>query len=272
MASGLAWSRLVFMLSMTCAVLACSDERVGERPSGANKEAAMGQIDGTVTYRERMMLPPGALVEVQLQDVSRADALATVMATVKSVPETGPPYPFMIKYDPASIDSRMRYALRATISMGEKLMFTSTEYIDPFAGPQGEPVNIVVQRVAESVHHQSLGLEGQPWMLATLGGEAAPAGTGGKPLYIEFVAQDMRVGGFSGCNRYSGSYAVDGLAEYGSPLVFSEMASTMMACADGGELERSYLQILGLVTGYRIEGHSLSLLAGPEVLATYRPQ
>jgi len=45
-----------------------------------------------------------------------------------------------------------------------------------------------------------------------------------------------------------------------------------MACADGDELERSYLKILGLVTGYRIEGHSLSLLAGPEVLATYRPQ
>ena len=55
MASGLAWSRLVFMLSMTCAVLACSDERVGERPSGANKEAAMGQqLQGREPVAQRL--------------------------------------------------------------------------------------------------------------------------------------------------------------------------------------------------------------------------
>ena len=183
--SGHTAPRLAFAALMMGALLACSDEHPGEIPPGNNKQAPMGQIDGTVSYRERMMLPPGAVVEVQLQ---------------------------------------------------------------------------------------SLALAGQPWMLATLGDEAAPMGAGDKPLYIEFDAQDMRVGGFSGCNRYSGSYSVDGLAEYGSPLAFSKMASTMMACAEEGELDHSYLQILGLVTGYSIEGHSLSLMAGPEVLATYRPQ
>ena len=35
---------------------------------------------------------------------------------------------------PGHTAPHMRYSLRATISIGEKLMITSTEYIDPFAG------------------------------------------------------------------------------------------------------------------------------------------
>jgi hypothetical protein len=44
----------------------------------------------------------------------------------------------------------------------------------------------------------------------------------------------------------------------------------MMACPDGAELKRSYLQALGRVTGFRLEGDTLSLPVGPEVLATFR--
>ena len=36
-------------------------------------------IAGTVTYRERMALPPGATVQVRLEDVSRADAAADAL-------------------------------------------------------------------------------------------------------------------------------------------------------------------------------------------------
>jgi putative lipoprotein len=49
-------------------------------------------------------------------------------------------------YDPSAIDDRMRYGLRARIEMDGKLMFTSTEHIDPFAGEPGEPVRIMVSK------------------------------------------------------------------------------------------------------------------------------
>lgn len=121
---------------------------------GSGQENAGGdsvaRVEGTVFYRERIMLPPGAVVEVQLQDISRADAMASVLATVLLTPQGGPPYSFAIDYDPARIDTRLRYALRATISVEDRLMFTSTEYIDPFAG---NPVEVLVQRVAEPVRH-----------------------------------------------------------------------------------------------------------------------
>ncbi len=111
-------------------------------------EDTNARIEGSVTYRERMMLPPEAQIEVQFEDISQADAMASVLATVQLAPRGGPPYAFAIDYDPGRIDKRRRYALRASISVGDSLMFTSTDYIDPFSG---NPVEILVRRVAEPV-------------------------------------------------------------------------------------------------------------------------
>jgi hypothetical protein len=38
-----------------------------------------GAVKGTASYRERMALPPGAVLEATLEDVSRADAAAEVI-------------------------------------------------------------------------------------------------------------------------------------------------------------------------------------------------
>lgn len=130
-------------------LVACGDDGAPPAPTG---ESGMGKIEGTVFYRERILLPPGVELEVQLQDISRVDAMARVLATVSQVPEDAPPYSFEIEYDPGSINPRMRYALRATISQGDQLLFTSTEYIDPF---QGNPVEVLVQRVAEPVQRDA---------------------------------------------------------------------------------------------------------------------
>ena len=232
-------------------------------------EQAVAVISGQVVYRERMMLPPEAEIEVQLQDISRADAMATVMASVMLKPQGGPPYPFEIEYDPSRIDQRMRYALRATIAVGNRLMFTSTDYIDPFASEQ---VEVLVRRVAEPVEHSGANLEGTTWLLQTLGGEPAPVGANGKPVDFQLQADEKRVSGFSGCNRYTGSYSREGTAKRGSPLSFGPLAGTMMACSEGGDLERAYLDSLANVTAYILEGDRLSLLAGDDVVATFQPQ
>jgi hypothetical protein len=46
----------------------------------------------------------------------------------------------------------------------------------------------------------------------------------------------------------------------------------MMACVEGGEVEQLYLRMLGRVNGFRLQGDTLSLMDGPEVLATFRAQ
>ena len=40
-------------------------------------DANAQMIKGTATYRERMALPPGAMFEATIEDVSRADAAAS---------------------------------------------------------------------------------------------------------------------------------------------------------------------------------------------------
>lgn len=277
--------RALFLLPFLPALLACGS---GEDEPAASEESAMSRIEGEVFYRERMLLPPGAELEVQLQDVSRADALATVMASVMSSAEGGPPYPFTIDYSPAEIDPRMRYSLRATISVGERLMFSSTEFIDPFSG---EDIRIMVQRVPEPVDKHSPEVDpteqageatdaaaseassdgdSQLWLLATLGGEPAPSGAGGKPIDLLLDAETNTASGFSGCNRYTGSFSNEGRSSHGTPLSFGPLAGTMMACAEGAETERAYLEMLARVDAYRMQGTSLELLQGNQVLASFK--
>jgi len=101
-------------------------------------------ISGEVWYRERIALPPGAEVTVLLEDQSRADAKATVITDYTHVVDgKAPPYSFRLVFDPSAIDEHMTYGLRARIEMDGNLLFTSTEYIDPFAG---EPVRILVSK------------------------------------------------------------------------------------------------------------------------------
>lgn len=264
---------------------ACGGDKQAEatQSTPAQEEASVATIEGEVFYRERIMIPQDSEVEVQLEDISRADAMATVMESVSFKSQGGPPYVFSIEYDPSRIDKRMRYALRARITSPQgDLLFTNTEYIDPFSG---NPVKVLVHSMARP---RPAPVPEQPaatpeaeaeaddgtivWILETLRGEAASPGVGGKSVDLHMNAADSTAAGFSGCNRYSGGFATDGRSTRGTPIKFGPLAGTMMACAEGGELEQAYLQALGKVDAYRLEGDKLVLLAGAEVLATFTPR
>lgn len=262
------WIRGILAGLVAVLLVACGGEQNAGGTQGAG-ESAMARIEGAVFYRERIMLPPGIRVAVQLEDISRADAMATVMATVEMTPEGGPPYPFAIDYDTARIDPRMRYALRATITRDDTLLFTNTDYIDPFSG---NPVEVLVQAVPQTAKSSGPGLESGRWLLSTLRGQGAPMGAGDKPVDLQLLAEERTAAGFSGCNRYTGVYAMEGVSGHGTPLKFGNMAGTLMACATGGELERDYLQMLAEVDAYRLQGDTLSLLVGAEVVATLKPE
>jgi putative lipoprotein len=103
---------------------ACSG--MSAAPVGGGAGAA--RVTGTVTYLQRIALPPTAVIKVQLIDVSRADASATVLgeqlitAGGKQVP-----FAFEIPYDPAKIDQRFSYAVSARIEDGGKLLFINDQ-------------------------------------------------------------------------------------------------------------------------------------------------
>jgi putative lipoprotein len=138
---------VVAALLLAALQVACSDEGKSVTESEQQPDnSLMRVISGEVWYRERIALPPGAEVIVTLEDQSRADAPATVITDYTHIVDGQGPYSFRLVYDPAAIDERMTYGLRARIEHDGKLMFSSTEHIDPFAGEPGEPVRIMVSR------------------------------------------------------------------------------------------------------------------------------
>jgi uncharacterized lipoprotein YbaY len=118
------------------------------KPAGPSAPASA--VTGIVTYLQRSALPPTAVIEVQLQDVSRADAPAEVIST-QTIEANGQqvPFPYELKYDPTKIDPAHRYSVRATIKDGGQLLFTSTT-INPVItnGAPTSNVEIIVKPVS----------------------------------------------------------------------------------------------------------------------------
>jgi uncharacterized lipoprotein YbaY len=94
------------------------------RPLSAGE--SRDRITGNVSYRVRSALPPDAIIQVQLQDVSRADAPAILIAEDKiPLGQRQVPVPFELKFNPARIDLRHAYAIRARILVEGQLRFVT---------------------------------------------------------------------------------------------------------------------------------------------------
>ncbi|MGE5603550.1 MAG: YbaY family lipoprotein [Nitrososphaerales archaeon] len=112
-------------------------------------QAPAGRLEGTVTYSQRIALAPDAVIEVSLQDISRADAPADVVAR-QTIQANGKqvPIPFALLYDAAQIKPAARYSVSARITENGKLTWISTQLIPVLTdGAPASNVEIVVQPV-----------------------------------------------------------------------------------------------------------------------------
>jgi putative lipoprotein len=106
---------------VAASIAGCAAPAVG--PSSGTGSSA-SRVTGTVTYMQRIALPPSATVKVQLVDVSRADAPATVLGEqIITAGGKQVPFSFEIPYDPAKIDQRFSYAVQARIEDAGRLLF-----------------------------------------------------------------------------------------------------------------------------------------------------
>jgi putative lipoprotein len=85
-----------------------------------------GTISGSVSYRERIALPDSAVVQIELADISRADAAAFILASQQLVMNGRQvPVQFSLYYDLESIDDRFTYSVRARIFVSNALRWTT---------------------------------------------------------------------------------------------------------------------------------------------------
>ena len=225
---------------------------------------APAQLKGTATYLERMALPPGAVFEATLEDVSKADAKAEVIGTAHIEPAGNPPIAFWIPYDASRIDPKRRYAVRARIAVDGRLLFITDQHYPAF-GPSTNEVTLTLRRVGAAAQRSNEPLENTYWKLVELGGAAVVVAELQREPHFILHPADKRVSGSGGCNRVTGSYTLEA-----DRLGFGRMAGTMMACAAGMETEGAFLDALQRVARARIKQQQLELLdAADSVLARF---
>lgn len=215
-------------------------------------DTASAHVSGTATYRERIALPPDASFEATLEDVSQADAAAIVLGTARLEPAGQPPFRFTIEYDPSKLEPGRNYAVRAKVTQAGQLWFTSDRH---YALPSaGEELSMLLVRAGGGSSSASTAeLENTYWKLVRLGTDSVAVEAEREP-YLVLHSREKRVAGYGGCNRILGAYELSG-----DQLTFSQMAGTMMACAEGMEHEQAFHEALEKVSRWRIEGETLEL-------------
>lgn len=213
-------------------------------------------LSGTVTYRERMALPPDARITVQLQDVSRADAPAQVLGETVIAPPVQVPVPFRLEYDDSAIRPGHSYALQARITRGDRLMFINTSRHAVF-GDQPDSTGIgatgiVVERVARNPDAKADAMtEPDPaaltgrWLAEDIGG----MGVLDRVESVLELAADGGVTGSGGCNHMRGT-ATLGRAD----IRFGPLAATRRACVPAvGDQEARFFAALAASRHWQLD-------------------
>lgn len=224
-----------------------------EQATTASAEAPM-KINGEAFYRERMAVPPEVQFEVLLEDISLADAPATIIGS-QQIPNAGqPPYQFSIDYLPSAIIAGHRYSLRARLTLNGELLFTTDQINPVFAEGQENQTQLLMRRAASPTAEAATSeLTNTYWKLITLNGKEVAINENQREPHLVFN-DDMRVHGSDGCNNIGGGYTRDD-----NQLGFTQMISTMMACIDNGAQAQEFTAALETTASYQISDDYLEL-------------
>jgi len=189
-------------------------------PAAAPAIAKVRVLQGTVSVRERIALPPHAILEVRLLRVSAAEATSDVIGAARLRTRNRMPIPYRLPFD----DSRLRrghtYALQARILVDGKVWF-GTAVPKPVANGAIQP-EILVQRVATQAH-ASPTLRGK-WLAESIR-------SGGVIDNLQStieIGEDGTVTGNGGCNGFNGTATIAG-----DTVKFGPLAATRKACPAG---------------------------------------
>jgi len=218
-------------------------------------QAAAGTVTGSVYYLERIALPPDAVLEVVVADVSLADAPARTIGRTTMKPAGQAPMAFQVHYSDSAVQSAHRYAVRATIRDGGGLLYTTTEnYPVLMGGGKTDMGRLKLERVTESKAVPDRAVEGTYWKLKLSGDAAATFGGPGREPGLTLHSTAHRAAGSGGCNTFTGSYNLKPPA-----LTFAATAATRRACVNGMETESAYYAALALVRTFSVSGDVLTL-------------
>ena len=150
-------------------------------PSNAHAES----VRGSASYCERIALPPDAVFEATIEDVSCADAPSVVIGQVRVDPAGQLPIRFEIAYDAAAAASASASASAAALP--------------------------------------DRALTGTYWKLVEIDAAKAEVFANQREPHVILRNETTRVSGSSGCNNLAGSYASSGSTLSFGPMAGTRM-------------------------------------------------
>ena len=91
-------------------------------------------VTGAITFNGDPAIPSGAVLTVELRDVSLLDAPSVLIASQTIENPARFPIEFSVPYNPDEIDSRSRYGLHIEISLNDRLIYINDTAFDVITG------------------------------------------------------------------------------------------------------------------------------------------
>lgn len=107
------------------------------------------RVSGTVTYLQRIALPPDAVVHISMFVLSYPGAPASLVNEMTFNDPGQVPIPFEIWYRRDTIDEHRIYAIQARIEAAGKTWFTNRELVPVITNGAYREVQVVLDLVAD---------------------------------------------------------------------------------------------------------------------------
>lgn len=285
----------VFLLFLPLLLLSALAGTARAQTGGAkaSEEQPARWYGGVVTYRERMALPPDAVLVIRLYARQEPGKRSLVAELRLPVDGRNVPLPFRIAVPetrsggaagaPAKQSGQAAgplHELQAEIH-GENLLFFASEDV-VLPRKDGHNLEIVTHRVLpempvapeaadrsgkEDRNEANETLAGARWRLREIFGQPARAYNNQEEPHLVFMPEDAnkgRIGGSDGCNRILGSYE-----RKGDSVRFLGLGATMMLCPEGMEQASACARALHEANAWRLTENRLELYDGDKLLAVF---
>ena len=246
---GYSMNKIILAPVLGLMIAACGDPE----PQTVAPELNSKTVSGTVVFRERIGLTQESRLELELKDVSLSDTPARVIATAAIDNPGQSPIAFTIEYDAQQIDERHSYSIGARVLDRGQLILVSDSISPALTRNAPAEAKVFVVRVSQNKYDQpDASIVDTEWLLSTVNGRQVARRDRGPDIQLTLDSKTGAVSGYAGCNRFKGSYRLQG-----NKLTFGDLAVTAMACESGGEVESEFLKALGGLGEVRVAGRTL---------------
>ncbi len=245
------WWRAGLGVLLCCQIVGCAHVAV-PAPDAA--------VSGVALTRERVRLPPDTVFEATLLDVTSPDVPPLVLGRQRREWAGNPPYAIQIPYPSARFVPKGRYEVRVTVTQEGRLLLASDERYPVPQDAAYRSVNVwlngpIRQVATAATANASVPLALTHWRLVDI--EDVPLSRlpqGDVEPYVVFQADEKRITGSGGCNRFLADYVVSG-----GRLHVSQLVSNITLCLANGGTETRFFEALSAVEAFVQQGNVLML-------------